>query len=122
MAGPTGLKQQHLVARVCRQPVRDGRTSRTGADNNVIAGLHALLRALSLDALNQTLRQRAIKTANSCQTNASSSLRSCSGMRGCRAKSKAASVFKTYVFGHVVARLSRANNCALLGYRLLLTD
>ena len=37
---PTGLEQQHLVARVFRQPVRDGRTSRTGADNKVIVGLH----------------------------------------------------------------------------------
>src|ERR1700752_367952 len=50
MTGPTGLEQQHLVARVCRQPVRDGRTGRTGADNNVIVGLHVLLPALSLDA------------------------------------------------------------------------
>ena len=50
VAGPTGLEQQHLVARVCRQPVRDGRTGRTGADNNVIVGLHVLLPALSLDA------------------------------------------------------------------------
>src|SRR5216684_4796722 len=43
MAGPTGLDQQHRVARVCRQPVRDGRTGRTGADNNVIVGLHLLM-------------------------------------------------------------------------------
>jgi hypothetical protein len=26
MGGPTGLEQQHLVARVCRQPVRDDTT------------------------------------------------------------------------------------------------
>src|SRR5712692_3294392 len=51
MAGPTRLEQQYLVARVCRQPVRDGRTGRTGADNDVIVGLHVLLLALSLDAL-----------------------------------------------------------------------
>ena len=50
MARPTGLEQQHLVARVCRQPVRDGRTGRTGADNNVIVGLHVLLPALSIAA------------------------------------------------------------------------
>ena len=41
VAGPTGLEQQHLIARVSRQPVRDGRTRGTGADNNVIVGLHA---------------------------------------------------------------------------------
>ena len=27
VARPTGFEQQHLVARICRQPVRDGRTS-----------------------------------------------------------------------------------------------
>ena len=35
-------EQQHLVTRVCRRPVRR-RTGRTGADNNVIVGLHVLL-------------------------------------------------------------------------------
>ena len=45
------LEQQHLVARVCRQPVRDGRTGRTGAYNNVIVGLHVLWPALSLRRL-----------------------------------------------------------------------
>ena len=38
MAGPTGLEQQHLVARVCRHPVGDGRTGRPGADNDVVIG------------------------------------------------------------------------------------
>ncbi|HXC89851.1 MAG TPA: hypothetical protein VNV18_06760 [Stellaceae bacterium] len=40
VARPTGLEQQHLVARVCRQPVRHRRTRRPGADDNVIVGLH----------------------------------------------------------------------------------
>ena len=40
MARPTGFEQQHLVARICRQPVRDGRAGRPGADDNVIVGLH----------------------------------------------------------------------------------
>src|SRR5690349_22101501 len=40
MAGSTGLEQQHLIARVCRKAVRDRGTSRTGADDNVIVGLH----------------------------------------------------------------------------------
>jgi hypothetical protein len=40
MAGSTGLQQQYLVARVRRKSVRDGRTGRTGADNNVIVRLH----------------------------------------------------------------------------------
>ena len=42
MARPTGLEQQNLVARVCRQPVRDGRTGRPSADNNVVVGSHVL--------------------------------------------------------------------------------
>jgi hypothetical protein len=50
MARAPGLEQQHLVARVCRQPVRDDRTGRTGSDDNVIVGLHVLVLALGLDA------------------------------------------------------------------------
>ena len=82
VAGPTGLEQQHLVARVCRQPVRDGRTGRTGADNNVIVGLHVLLPALSLDAFYSGTMPRGDQ-ARQClpPTNASSSLRCCSGVR-----------------------------------------
>src|SRR5215471_10570131 len=45
MTGPTGLEQQYLVARVYRQPVRDGCTGGPGADNDVIVGLHVLLPA-----------------------------------------------------------------------------
>ena len=44
--------------------------------------------ALSLDALNQALCQRAIKIATSCPNECLSSLRSCSEVRGCLAKSK----------------------------------
>src|SRR5690348_7278883 len=64
MASSTGLEQQHLIARVCRKPVRDGGTGRTGADNDVIVGLHVLLLALSLDAFySGTLCQGVIKPA-----------------------------------------------------------
>ena len=42
MAGGTGLQQQHLVARVRRKPVRDDRAGRSGADNDVVVGLHLI--------------------------------------------------------------------------------
>src|SRR5205823_4129297 len=82
VAGPTSLEQQHLVAWVCRQPVRDGRPGRTGADNNVVVGLHVPLPALSLDAFYSGTMPRGDQ-ARQClpPTYASSSLRSCSGVR-----------------------------------------
>src|SRR3546814_8686563 len=41
MAGGPGFQQQHLVAWVRREPVRDDRTGRPGADHDVVIGLHA---------------------------------------------------------------------------------
>ena len=43
MAGRARFQQQHLVARIGRQPVRHRRAGRAGADDDVIVGLHVLI-------------------------------------------------------------------------------
>jgi hypothetical protein len=91
---PTGAFTFAQSTRVCRQPVRDGRIGRTGADNNVIVGLHVLLPALSLDAFYSGTMPRGDQARQRRPTiNASSSLRCCSGPP---CQSKAASPLEPY--------------------------